>query len=55
MIMLFGYLIARNLQHVVRIITRAPRPVQNGFAATLNAATGPSTKSTTGAHAPAPA
>ena len=39
--MLFGYLITRNLRHLVKIISRAPRPVQNGFAGTLDAATRP--------------
>lgn len=39
--MLFGYLITRNLRHLVKIISRAPRPVQNGFAGALDAATQP--------------
>ncbi len=39
--MLFGYLITRNLHCVVKIISRSPRPVQRGFAAVLNAGTGP--------------
>ena len=39
--MLFGYLIVRTLLPLVRVLSRAPRPVSAGFAATLNAATRP--------------
>lgn len=39
--MLFGYLITRNLRVVVKIVTRAPPPLQRGFAGVLDAATRP--------------
>jgi hypothetical protein len=39
--MMFGYLITRNLRIVVKIVTRAPLPVQRGFAGLLDAATRP--------------
>lgn len=39
--MLFGHLVTRALRYLFKVITHAPRPVQNAFAATLNAATRP--------------
>ena len=39
--MLFGYLITRNLRYVVKVMARAPRRVQNGFAAALDSSTRP--------------
>lgn len=38
--MLFGYLITRRLRFVIKAVSRAPEAVHDGFAATLNAATG---------------
>lgn len=39
--MLFGYLITRNLRLIVKLMSRAPDPVQHGFAAALDGATRP--------------
>lgn len=39
--MLFGYLITRTLRLIVKLMSRAPDPVQSGFAAALNGATRP--------------
>ncbi len=39
--MLFGYLITRNLRLIVKLMSRAPDPVQRGFAATLDCASRP--------------
>jgi hypothetical protein len=39
--MVFGYMVARALLPIVRVVSRLPRPVGAAFAATLNAATGP--------------
>jgi hypothetical protein len=38
---LFGYLIAWNLRLIVKLMSRAPDPVQHGFAAGLDGATRP--------------
>jgi len=39
--MLLGYLVARNVIPLVKIVSRLPTPIQRGFAATLNASTRP--------------
>lgn len=39
--LLLGYLVVRNLMPLVWIISRLPRPLQHGFAATLNACARP--------------
>lgn len=39
--MLFGYLITRNLRLIVKLMSRAPGPVQRGFTAALDGATRP--------------
>jgi hypothetical protein len=39
--LLLGYLLVRNLMPLVWIISRLPRPLRRGFAATLNAAARP--------------
>ena len=39
--LLLGYLLVRNLMPLVWIMSRLPRPLQHGFAATLNACARP--------------
>jgi hypothetical protein len=39
--MMFGYLVVRTLLPLVRLMSRLPHPIGRGFAALLNAVTGP--------------